>query len=66
MQAATQRPRPPASPPPPGTGAKWLGCAVGMGVGCLLGLVPLLFLDTESHHKKGASARSSDGADGGS
>jgi len=25
--------------------AKWLGCAIGMASGCLLGLTPLLFLD---------------------
>ena len=33
-------------------GARALGCAVGMATGCLLGLVPLLFLDTEGHHSK--------------
>ncbi len=31
--------------------AKWVGCAVGMAVGCLLGLVPLLFMDTEAAHQ---------------
>ncbi|KAI8470940.1 MAG: hypothetical protein J3K34DRAFT_385059 [Monoraphidium minutum] len=30
--------------------AKGLGCAVGMATGCLLGLVPLLFIDTEAAH----------------
>eukprot|EP00879_Flechtneria_rotunda_P012951 GHRR01013524.1.p2 GENE.GHRR01013524.1~~GHRR01013524.1.p2 ORF type:complete len:138 (+),score=53.24 GHRR01013524.1:1314-1727(+) len=29
--------------------AKWLGCAVGMAMGCLLGLTPLLFVQQEQH-----------------
>lgn len=28
-------------------GAKWLGCAMGMAVGCLLGLTPLIFIEAE-------------------
>ncbi|KAF6248354.1 hypothetical protein COO60DRAFT_1707102 [Scenedesmus sp. NREL 46B-D3] len=30
--------------------AAWLGCALGMAVGCLLGLTPLLFFGDDSHH----------------
>lgn len=30
-------------------GAKWLGCAIGMAAGCLLGLTPLLFHGSEHH-----------------
>lgn len=34
-------------------GATWLGCAVGMATGCLLGLTPLLFFPQEQHHHAG-------------
>ena len=34
----------------PQKGARWLGCAVGMAVGCLLGLTPLLFMDIPPSH----------------
>lgn len=37
------------------TGAAWLGCAVGMAVGCLLGLTPLLFFG-EAEQLDGAQA----------
>lgn len=32
--------------------AKWLGCAVGMASGCLLGLVPLWFIDFDREHAR--------------
>jgi hypothetical protein len=47
-------PTPFALPPPRvRAGAKWFGCAFGMGFGCLLGLVPLLLIDTEANHQHG-------------
>ncbi|GBF94881.1 hypothetical protein Rsub_08124 [Raphidocelis subcapitata] len=35
--------------------AKWLGCGFGMAIGCLLGLVPLLFIDAEGTHQQALS-----------
>lgn len=41
-------------------GAKWLGCAIGMASGCLLGLTPLFFYDASaSGHGEGSSSSSS-------
>jgi len=38
-------------------GAKWLGCAIGMASGCLLGLTPLLFYGhSEASHGSSSSS----------
>lgn len=53
------------SPVPLHAGAKWLGCAIGMASGCLLGLTPLLFYDVNTGHGDGCAHGGSSSGDGG-
>jgi hypothetical protein len=50
----------PLTPPVPlittTAGAKWLGCAFGMGIGCLLGLIPLAFMESPAAALEAAQA----------
>lgn len=58
-------------PPPPHThidstaptGARWLGCAIGMTTGCLLGLLPLAFLEAQEGHSPQKERAHLSGAD---